>query len=251
MAKKVLLMGESWSATTLEVKGFNSFFASKYETGLGWIDRAIERAGYEFVYLPNHEAAENFPYTLEEIKAYDCIILSDIGADTLQIPPATFSRSTILPNRCNLLRDYVLEGGALLMIGGYMTFSGIGGQGKWCHSAVQEVLPVQLLPYDDRMEHCEGVTPETALPDHPIMQGIEGNWPRVLGYNKSSLRQDATLVASICGDPFIAVADYGRGRSGIFSTDCAPHWAPPEFCAWKYYDLLFKNMIDYLIKPSP
>ena len=45
--KKVLFVGESWSATLMEVKGFNSFLSSKYETGLGWIDKAIEKAGYE------------------------------------------------------------------------------------------------------------------------------------------------------------------------------------------------------------
>lgn len=41
--KKVLFVGESWSATLMEVKGFNSFLSSKYETGLGWIDKAIEK----------------------------------------------------------------------------------------------------------------------------------------------------------------------------------------------------------------
>lgn len=248
MAKKVLLAGESWSATTMEVKGFNSFFSSKYETGLGWIDKAIEKAGYEFVYLPNHEAAEKFPFTLEELQEYDCIILSDIGADTLQIPPQTFAASKKMPNRCNLLKEYVLQGGALLMVGGYMTFSGIGGQGKWCHSQVQDVLPVQLYPYDDRMEHCEGVKPVVKNPEHPVVKGIENEWPDVLGYNTSVLKPEAELVVEICGDPFIAFADYGKGRSGIFSTDCAPHWAPPEFCNWEYYDVLFKNIIDYLIK---
>ena len=29
--KKVLFVGESWSATLMEVKGFNSFLSSKYE----------------------------------------------------------------------------------------------------------------------------------------------------------------------------------------------------------------------------
>ena len=52
----------------MEVKGFNNFFSSKYETGLDWIDKAIEKAGYEFVYMPNHEAAEQFPFTMEELK---------------------------------------------------------------------------------------------------------------------------------------------------------------------------------------
>ena len=76
--KKVLFVGESWSATLMEVKGFNSFLSSKYETGLGWIDKAIEKAGYEFVYMPNHIANDHFPFTLEELNEYSCIILSDV-----------------------------------------------------------------------------------------------------------------------------------------------------------------------------
>lgn len=248
MAKKVLFAGESWSATTMEVKGFNSFFSSKYETGLGWIDKAIEKAGYEFVFMPNHIAAEEFPFTMEELKEYDCVILSDIGADTLLVPPVTFATSKRMPNRCDLLKEYVLQGGSLLMVGGYMTFSGIGGQGKWCHNAVQDILPVELYPYDDRMEHCEGVYPTVVKADHPTMQGLGGEWPHVLGYNKSVLKPEAELVAEVCGDPFIAFADYGEGRTGIFSTDCSPHWCPPEFCNWEGYDVLFKNLMDYLTK---
>lgn len=246
MAKKVLLVGESWTATTMEVKGFNSFFSSRYETGLGWIDKAIEAAGYELTYMPNHIAAEQFPFTMEGLRKYACVILSDVGADTLLIPPATFAQSRRFPNRCQLLKDYVLQGGSILMIGGYMTFNGIGGQGKWWATPVQEVLPVKLLPYDDRMERCEGVVPRVVKADHPAVAGIDEEFPAVLGYNKSELRAGAQLVADICGDPFIAFEDFGSGRSGIFSTDCAPHWAPEEFCGWKHYNRLFKNMLDYL-----
>ena len=104
MAKKVLFAGESWTATVTEVKGFNAFSASKYETGLGWIDKAIEKAGYEFVYMPNHIAADHFPYTMEELKEYACVVLSDIGADTLLIPTETFSAGKRFPNRCQLDR---------------------------------------------------------------------------------------------------------------------------------------------------
>ena len=196
MGKKVLLVGESWTATTMEVKGFNNFFSSKYETGLGWIDKAIEKAGYEFVYMPNHEAAEAFPFTMEELKEYACVILSDVGADTLLVPPVTFAQSRRMPNRCQLLKDYVLQGGSLLMVGGYMTFSGIGGQGKWAHNPVQDVLPVTLYPWDDRMEHCEGVEPQTVAPDHPVVKGIDEPWPCVLGYNYSEIRPEGVAAGS-------------------------------------------------------
>ena len=47
-----------------------------------------------------------------------------------------------------------------------MTFNGIGGQGKWWATPVQDVLPVELLTCDDRMEHCEGVTPDIVDPTH-------------------------------------------------------------------------------------
>jgi uncharacterized membrane protein len=248
MAKKVLFAGESWMATVTEVKGFNAFSASKYETGLGWIDKAIEKAGYELVYMPSHIAADHFPYTMEELKEYACVVLSDIGADTLLIPTETFSTGKRFPNRCQLLKDYVLQGGGLLMIGGYMTFTGIGGQGKWWATPVQDVLPVQLLTCDDRMEHCEGVSAESVDAGHPVLNGIQGEWPPVLGYNKSILKEGAELVATLCGDPFIAFGNYGEGRTGVFSSDCSPHWAPKEFCDWEGYDRLFKNIIDYIVR---
>ena len=146
---RVLLAGESWTTYMTHVKGFDPFYTSKYETGEEFLRRAMDNAGYEFDFMPNHIALDGFPLTLEELQKYDVIMLSDIGADTLLLPSATFDRSEMRPNRCNLLRDYVLAGGGLLMIGGYMTFSGIDGKGKWQDTAVQEVLPVQVLPTDD------------------------------------------------------------------------------------------------------
>ena len=81
--------------------------------------------------------------------------------------------------------------------------------GKWAHNAVQDVLPVKLYPWDDRMEHCEGVFPETVDAAHPVMAGIGSEWPPVLGYNASTLKPEARLLASVCGDPFIAVMEAG------------------------------------------
>lgn len=248
MNKKVLLVGESWTSTTMEVKGFNSFLSSKYETGLGWIDHAIEAAGYELVYMQNHLAAEEFPFTADKLQDYSCVILSDVGADTLLIPPKTFSSSQKFPNRCQLIKDYVLCGGSLFMIGGYMTFSGIGGQGKWWSTPVQDILPVTLLPWDDRMEHCEGVVPQITVPSHPVFRNISGEIPAILGYNRSTIKPEAEEIATICGDPFLAFARYGEGKSGVLTTDCAPHWAPPEFCNWIGYNTLFKNILDYLMR---
>ena len=127
-----------------------------------------------------------------------------------------------------------------------MTFSGVDAKGKWQDTAVQEVLPVTVLPVDDRMEHCEGVRPVT-VKEHPVLAGL-GEWPRVLGYNKTVLKEDGELLATVEGDPFIALGTYGEGRSAVFTTDCAPHWAPPEFCEWEGYDMLFQHLAKWLTK---
>ena len=248
MVTRILLAGESWMSYTTHVKGADAFYTSVYETGEKYLKAALEEGGYEFTFLPNHLATEEFPFTMDGLRQYDLIILSDIGANTLLLPTLTFTRSQIQPNRCSLIKNYVLEGGALLMIGGYLTFSGVDAKGKWQDTPVQDVLPVRILPTDDRMEHCEGVHAEVTLPDHPAFAGIEGEWPPVLCYNKSTIKPEAELAATVCGDPFIAFGSYGEGKSAVFSSDCSPHWAPPEFCNWKYYDVLFKNILDYIAK---
>lgn len=243
--KKILLAGESWMSYTTHVKGFDAFYTSSYETGEKWLKAALEKGGYEVDFLPNHLAMEEFPFTMEELKQYQCVILSDIGANTLLLPGAAFTRSEKMPNRANLLRDYVQDGGALLMVGGYLTFSGVDAKGKWHDTAVQEVLPVEVLTVDDRMEHCEGVTPR-ATKQHEVLTGIPEIFPDVLGYNKTIAKDEAVVVAEVEGDPFIAVMEWGKGRSAVVTTDCAPHWAPPEFCEWEYYNRLWQNIVNWL-----
>lgn len=247
MSKRILLAGESWMSYTTHVKGFDSFYTSSYETGEKWLKAALEKGGYTVDFMPNHLANEDFPFTMEALNAYDCVILSDIGANTLLLPTATFTKSIKKPNRCNLIRDYVLQGGALVMVGGYLTFSGVDAKGKWQDTAVAEVLPVQILSVDDRMEHCEGVTPRVEQ-EHPILAGIPKNWPALLGYNKTIAKAEAEVLVTIEGDPLVALGSYGKGKSAVFTSDCAPHWAPPEFVEWEHYDGMWQGLLNYLTK---
>ena len=82
------------------------------------------------------------------------------------------------------------------MIGGYLTFNGVGAQGKWWATPVQDVLPVEILPYDDRMEHCEGVKPVT-VGEHEALKGIPTDWPEVLGYNKVIAKPEAEVPVTV------------------------------------------------------
>ncbi|QTO38978.1 substrate-binding domain-containing protein [Tessaracoccus sp. MC1865] len=46
-------------------------------------------------HLRSHDVATDFPLTLEELDAYDVVILSDVGANTRLLPP--FAANWIVP----------------------------------------------------------------------------------------------------------------------------------------------------------
>lgn len=247
MAKKVLFAGESWISYTTHIKGFDAFYTSNYAEGIQFIREAILEAGYELDFLPNHVASEKFPYTVEELSAYDCVILSDIGSNTLLLPNVTFAQSQIRPNRCESIKQYVLNGGAFMMIGGYLSFSGIDAKAKYGQTAIKDILPVKCLETDDREEHSEGITP-TVTGDHEALKDLPKSWPHFLGYNKTLPVEGCEVPVVINGDPLIAFGSFGKGKSAVFTSDCAPHWGTPEFVNWEGYKKLWKGILDYITR---
>ncbi len=242
---KVLIAGESWVTHTIHQKGFDSFTTTDYGEGHQWLSSALTAGGFDVVHLPNHLAGDKFPKTPEDLKAYDTIILSDIGANTLLLSTATFVRSEVQPNRLESLRQYVEEGGGLVMIGGYLTFQGIEGKGCYAGTPVEQALPVTLQRSDDRVEAPEGVMPVVTDAGHPIVRGIGGEWPSLLGYNRLTARSEASTIATAGGDPLIAAWEYGQGRAVAFASDCGPHWAPPAFVEWDGYARLWTQLVRW------
>ena len=202
----------------------------------------------EITHLPSHLVGEKFPSTMEELKTYDVVILSDVGANTLLLHPLVFTQSVRFPNRLQLLADYVEQGGALGMMGGYMTFQGIGGKGCYPGSPIEKALPVDFLPYDDRQEHPEGIDLKVDPQRHPALKGLPEEWPYLLGYNKAVAKPGAQVAVEYQGDPILSFYEYGKGRSFAWASDCAPHWMPPAFCEWEYIHLFWKNMIDWVVQ---
>ncbi|OEO28087.1 cytoplasmic protein [Devosia insulae DS-56] len=246
MSKRVLIAGESWVTHSIHTKGFDSFTTTEYNEGVRWLKAALEGGGWEVTFLPNHLAARDFPQTAEALAAYDVVMLSDIGANTLLLHPDTFVRSVPLPNRLTAIKDYVLNGGGLVMIGGYLTFQGIDAKGQYAGTAIEDVLPVTLSRHDDRRENPQGVAAHVGDPGHPITKGIAGEWPALLGYNEVVAKPDAEVLVRVGGDPLIAVAEFGKGRSVVFTSDCGPHWAPPPFVDWAGYAPLWNNIANWV-----
>lgn len=242
--RSVLFAGESWTIHSIHQKGFDSFSTTDYAEGGGWLKAALAKGGWDITYQPAHVAARDFPGTAEALAAFDCVILSDIGANTLLLHPDTFSKSRVLPNRLAAIRDYVAQGGGLIMIGGYLTFQGIEAKAQYAGSPVEAALPVTLSRHDDRVECPQGVTPRVVA-DHPIIAGLGGDWPDLLGYNRLTPKPGTSLVATVGEDPLIVAGSFGQGRAVAFASDCGPHWAPPPFVAWPGYDRLWAQMADW------
>lgn len=125
MPINVLLVGESWVSSSTHFKGFDFFVSANYEIGSQHLTAALENSGVTVKHLPAHDAARYFPVTVDDLKAYHVVILSDIGANTLLLHPDTFLHGRRTPNRLKVIADYVHAGGGLLMAGGYLSFQGI------------------------------------------------------------------------------------------------------------------------------
>jgi uncharacterized membrane protein len=244
-AGRVLIAGESWVTHSIHQKGFDSFTTTSYHEGVGPLRSALESGGFSIDYLPNHVAATDFPDTRQALEPYSAVILSDIGSNTLLLHPDSFDRSVPRPDRLAAIRDYVTEGGGLVMVGGYLTFQGIEGRARWAGTLVEEALPVTMLHDDDRVEVPPGVAPLVRLPEHPVAAGLPATWPALLGYNRVLPRAGAEVVVSVGDDPLVVVGRHGRGRGVAFTSDCGPHWCPPPFVAWEGYATLWCQLVTW------
>ena len=240
--RRILVAGESWTIHSIHQKGFDSFTTTEYAEGVGWLEAALEEGCWQVDYQPAHVAARDFPLEAAALSKYDCVLLSDIGANTLLLHPDTFSNSKVLPNRLKAVREYVEDGGGFVMVGGYMTFQGIDAKGQYAGSPIEDILPVNLQVTDDRVECPEGATPEIVNGEHPIVDGLGGSMPQLLGYNRVSMKPGGELIARVGGDPLLAAGTYGRGRTVAFTSDCAPHWAPEAFVSWSGYNRLWQQV---------
>jgi uncharacterized membrane protein len=103
-----------------------------------------------------------------------------------------------------------------------------------------------MSDYDDRVEVPEGVRPSLVGSDHPLARAWQSSPPPILGYNRVTAKPEAQVVARVYEDVLIATAEYGAGRSLVWTCDIGPHWCPVEFCQWEGFDPLMASMVQWL-----
>ena len=220
----------------------------------------LERGGdIQVTQQPSWEVYSSFPREMSDLQKYDVVIIEEVEADIFYFYPEFYSpdawtspETIVLPNRLELLRRFVEEGGGLLMVGGWLSFQGRFGHGVWHGTPLEEALPVIFQPTDDRVETPQGALVTVSDRTHPVMRGIEWEpFPPLLGYNRAAARPDARVLATVrpssnaSEDPLIAVRHYGRGRTMVFSSDTTPHWGV-NFMKWPGYHQFFRQVALWL-----
>lgn len=245
---RVLLAGESWISQSTHFKGFDSFTSVTFHSGADDYIAALNRQGIEVEHMYAHDVPERFPADLDALRAYDVIILSDIGANSFLLSPDTWLHGRSRSNRLKLLCEWVNAGGGLMMAGGYLSFQGFQARANFARTPLAEVLPVLMSDYDDRVEAPEGVRPSLVASDHPVARAWQSSAPAILGYNRVTAKPEAQVVARVGDDVLIATAEYGAGRSLVWTSDIGPHWCPVEFSRWEGFDGLMGAMVHWLQK---
>lgn len=244
---RVLLAGESWTIHEIHQKGFDTFTSTSFATGADAFIAAAAAEGIEVEQMYGHDVPAHFPRTVEALSAYDVVIISDIGANSFLLTPETWKRGERSDNSLQALVEWTRAGGGLMMAGGYLSFQGINATANFARTPLRDVLPVEMLLCDDRVEAPEGAKVALADTDHPL-SGLFSGAPELLGYNEVTATDDARVVATVGADPLLATREVSAGRTLAWTSDIGPHWCPQPFLDWDGFAPLVGGMLRWLAR---
>jgi hypothetical protein len=175
--------------------------------GMYWRPYAVDKA------VPVCTSVYAVPGKYEDLYAYDALVLANI--DLL------FSNF----HTRRMLRDFVADGGRLVVLGGPMTL----GQGGLTGTCLEEMLPFilnkpqggnEVVPCDKPL--LLGERPGQPWPDNPAL----------FWRHRVTLKPGATAVAFAGDLPIAARADYNKGLVAVFAgtvlgaapADATPFW---------------------------
>lgn len=222
--------------------------------------------------VPTRETAflpRDFHQTAAELLAYDAIVLSDVP------------RSALSDQILGWIDEWVgKRGGGLLMAGGPRSF----GAGGWTDTAIERMLPVEILGSAD-WEFASSTLEPSGADLHPVWRLFEderttraalrllpeslgrNNWVRVkpqsgtlLGAQKTA----STPLTSRSGEnraghggapPLLAIGPYGRGRTAALATPLSASWAPLFTRQWgeqdnRHFAKFVRNLTYWLTENS-
>lgn len=188
--------------------------------------------------------AKGFPTTVEQLYAFQAIILGDIEA------------KYFTPQQMTMLQDFVrTRGGGLLMLGGVNSF----GLGSYAGTPIADTLPMQITANDG--PYADGQYKARVMQNigvHPVMQlslDPEANrvlWsqaPPLIGLTPvAGVKTGALTLLTRDGDnkPVLAVQNYGEGRVAAFTSGGSWYWRVSVPSTVDFYEKFWKQLIRWL-----
>lgn len=190
-----------------------------------YLASVIDDSGYDLDYVPS---TFDFPKKTD-LRPYSLVILSD------------YPRERFPEGQLEKIVRYVAEGGALLMIGGWESFSGLNME--YTDTPLAFVLPVKLQSGDDRVNYDQGIVVLPAEGDHVFARNLDWSAPPLIGgYNtllpkpgsKVLLKGKKLHISAAENDiecragkeelPLCISWKYAAGKVTALAFDLAPHW---------------------------
>lgn len=182
----------------------------------------------------------NFDYVPSDSDLPDSVFESAPGLIILSDYPS----ARVAETQHSRIIDLVAHGTGLLMIGGWESFHGLGGD--WDATPIADVLPVAISSTDDRRNCDCPVLVRPVADSHVITDGLpwQSRPPLIGGFNRFTPKAESETVLeavqfAVNADdesfafhetettPLLVTGRSGSGRTAALATDVAPHWVGP------------------------
>ncbi len=198
------------------------------------------------------ELKDGFPTKVEELFAFDGIIIGSVDAPYLT------------PGQQTLLKDFVdRRGGGILFLGGKDALS----DGGWKQSADVELLPT-ILPDRKNTFVRVGANVELTAPGRDSLitrleedpaKNVE-RWqklPYVMNFQDAGQPKPGAVVLVDAKPttggrvPLLVTQNFGRGRTAIFATGGSWRWQMLQPLADKSHEMFYQQLLRWLVSDTP
>jgi len=199
------------------------------------------------------ELKDGFPTKVEELFAFDGIILGSVDAPYLT------------PGQQTLIKDFVdRRGGGVLFLGGRDALA----DGGWKQSADVELLPTILPDRKDTFVRVGATVELTAAGRDSLITRLEEDpaknverWkklPYVMNFQYPGPPKPGAvvLVNAIPASggaplPLLITQNFGRGRTAIFATGGSWRWQMLQPVADRSHEMFYQQLLRWLVSDTP
>lgn len=163
-----------------------------------------------------------FPGTADDMARYDLVILANVNGRSLR------------PEGRALLKHYVEQGGAVLMLGGYYAFGA-----EYHGTELEEIAPVEFLASRDLV----------ASPAGTRIAPVNGDaQPRVFWRHTVRPKPGARVVLTADEQPLLVTGTFGKGRVAVFAGSVMgePDAGQLPFWEWTQWPAVLAETLAWL-----